>query len=105
MGRVKGTPKTGGRQKGVANKITGMNKAVITGLLSEYSDSGQMGLDFMALDARDRIMVAEKFMQYVMPKCQSVAIDLNAENKNITIEHRLAELSMKQDEENAAKAQ
>ncbi len=103
MPRPKGSPKTGGRMPGSENKVTKMNKAIISKLLADYSESGKLNLDFFSLDAKDRISIAEKLMQYVIPKCQSVAVDFNAEEKNLTIEHRLAELSRKSDEENSSK--
>lgn len=62
-------------------------------LLSEYSSSGLMSSDFAALEPKDRLAVAEKLMQYVMPKMQSTAIDLNATDGKKTIEDTLAELA------------
>lgn len=90
--------KTGGRQKGSVNKVTSITKAVIADLLTDYQDSGLMGSDFMSLDAKDRIAVAEKMMQYIMPKMQATAVDFNAESTRITIEQRLRELSVDPEE-------
>lgn len=83
----------GGRSKGTPNKTTMATKELITNLLSEYSNSGKMSLDFNALDPKDRLAIAEKLMQYVMPKIQSVAVDLQNADSKITIETRLRELS------------
>lgn len=85
--------KTGGRKKGTPNKSTTLGKEVIVSLLSDYSGSGLMASDFMALDPRDRLIIAEKLMQYTMPKMQATAIDLNASDRDRTIEDRLAELA------------
>jgi hypothetical protein len=52
-----------------------------------------MGRDFDSLDPKDRLAIAEKLMQYVMPKIQSVAVDLANADAKITIESKLKELS------------
>lgn len=85
--------KTGGRKKGTPNKSSVLGKEVIVSLLSDYSSSGLMTSDFMALDPKDRLVIAEKLMQYTMPKMQATAIDLNTGDKEKTIEDRLAELA------------
>lgn len=85
--------KTGGRKKGTPNKATMLGKEVIVSLLSDYSNSGLMASDFMALDPKDRLVIAGRLMQYTMPKMQATAIDLNTGEKEKTIEDRLAELA------------
>lgn len=85
--------KTGGRKKGTPNKSSVLGKEVIVSLLSDYSSSGLMTSDFMALDPKDRLVIAERLMQYTMPKMQATAIDLNTADKEKTIEDRLAELA------------
>lgn len=85
--------KTGGRKKGTPNKSTALGKEVIVSLLANYSDSGLMTSDFLALDPKDRLIIAEKLMQYTMPKMQATAIDLTTVDKERTIEDRLAELA------------
>jgi hypothetical protein len=85
--------KTGGRKKGTPNKATMLGKEVIVSLLSDYSNSGLMASDFMALEPKDRLVIAERLMQYTMPKMQATAIDLNTGEKEKTIEDRLAELA------------
>jgi hypothetical protein len=89
---AKGQPKTGGRKKDTPNKTTAKARTIVNNILTEYSSSGKMSLDFNALDPKDRLAIAEKLFQYVMPKIQSVAVDV-ADNKKMTIEHRLIELS------------
>lgn len=85
--------KTGGRQPGSPNKTTAMSKAVITQILTQYNESGLMSSDFLSLDAKDRITIAERLMQYVMPKIQAVDMNVAAEVKERTIEDKLIELS------------
>ncbi len=85
--------KTGGRTKGTPNKSTMLGKEVIVSLLSDYSESGLMTSDFMALEPKDRLVIAERLMQYTMPKMQSTAVDLSVGEKSKTIEDRLAELA------------
>lgn len=99
MGRPKGTQKTGGRVKGTPNKNPKPLKAAVARLLDEYNQSGKMDMDFGCIDPLERIKIAEKLMQYVMPKIQSVAVDVNAADENKTIEDRLRELSEKQEAE------
>jgi len=52
-----------------------------------------MSSDFTKLGPKDRLSIAEKLMQYVMPKMQSTSIDLNTEEKSKTIEDMLYDLS------------
>lgn len=85
--------KTGGRKKGTPNKSTMLGKEVIVSLLSDYSNSGLLTSDFMALDSKDRLVIAERLMQYTMPKMQATAIDLSTSESEKTIEDRLAELA------------
>ena len=90
--------KTGGRQKGSVNKVTNMSKAVISDLLTNYNSSGLMESDFMQLDGKDRITIAEKLMQYVMPKMQSVQGDIETHVKP-SVAAKLRQLSSHTDQE------
>lgn len=92
----KGRKKTGGRKAGTPNKVTSLTKAAITQLLTDYKETGLMDADFQALEPKDRMMIAEKLMQYTMPKIQSVEVDLGESLKKITIEDRLLELSQEE---------
>lgn len=85
--------KTGGRKKGTPNKSTTLGKEVIVSLLSDYANSGLMTSDFEALDPKDRLVIAERLMQYTMPKMQSTAVDITTGDREKTIEDRLAELA------------
>lgn len=46
----------------------------------------------MALEPKDRLAIAERLTQYVMPKMQAVSAEVN-DQRNLTIEDRLRELS------------
>lgn len=70
-----------------------LGKEVIVSLLADYSNSGLMTSDFMALDPKDRLVIAERLIQYTMPKMQSTAVDITTGDKEKTIEDRLAELA------------
>lgn len=85
--------KYGGRQKGTPNKTTSMSKKIIAELLDNYSASGLMASDFEKLLAKDRLYIAKDLMQYVMPKMQAVAVDMDADVKTRTTEDKLLELS------------
>ena len=96
MAFEKGRKKTGGRQKGTPNKAPTPVKSIITNILTEYSNSGQMKKDFDKLDPKDRMAIAEKLSQYVMPKIQAVDMNVAAEVKERTIEDKLIALSQSQ---------
>lgn len=85
--------KTGGRVKGTPNKATVMSKTIINALLADYSNSGLMSKDFLALDSKDRLTIAEKLMQYVIPRMQSTSVDLAVANDKKTLEETLATLA------------
>lgn len=84
--------KTGGRKKGTPNKATKKIKDVVSELLDAYSNSGNMMNDFMALEPKERLFIAEKLMQYTVPKLQAVELSTE-EGKQLTIEERLIQLS------------
>ena len=71
-----------------------MSKMVINELLSNYSESGKLHEDFELLEPKERITVAEKLMQYVMPKMQSTSVNVSADDESRkTLEETLIELS------------
>lgn len=92
MGRPKNGLKYGGRQKGTPNKATSLCRETISALLSDYQNSGLMLTDFQALEPKDRLAIAEKMMQYAMPKMQATSIGITNESKK-TIEDTLIALS------------
>jgi hypothetical protein len=70
MGRVKGTPKTGGRKAGTPNKITGTLKEFLSDLIDDNRE--QIKQDLESLSAKDRLQMIERFMQYIMPKQKEI---------------------------------
>lgn len=91
-------PKTGGRVKGTANKVTTATRECISELLADYQQSGLMASDFIKLEPKDRIMIAEKMMQYCIPKMASISADINVTETKITIEQKLRERSIEVEE-------
>jgi hypothetical protein len=85
MSRAKGTPKTGGRQAGTPNKITGSLKDFITDLLNDNRE--QIQDDLKVLRPKERIAAYLSMMQYVLPKQQAVSadVDLNDLSKDLKI--------------------
>lgn len=91
MGRKKGTPKTGGRKVGTPNKVTGTLKDFISELIDENRE--QIRTDLKVLKAKDRLFVIERFMQYTLPKQQSIKgellIDKLTDEQVIDVANRL----------------
>ncbi len=83
----------GGRQKGTPNKTTTMTKEVIAELLNDYKDSGLMHEDWLKLSAKDRMYVMTNLTNYVMPKMQAVAVDLNANEQQLAVSVKLKTLA------------
>jgi hypothetical protein len=90
--------KTGGRKAGTPNKTTAITKEAISKIIDEYNSSGMMQSDLMGLDPRDRLDIAVKLMSYVLPKVQSVALDVSGNISTKTIEDELTELAGMSDE-------
>ena len=69
--------KTGGRTKGTPNKLTSNLREWLEKLINK--NRLQIERDIKALKPKERLMVLEKFMQYTIPKLQSVQtkIDFN----------------------------
>ena len=81
MGRKKndGRGRLGGRQPGSQNKVTKDLKEWITKIIT--SQQATIEKDFEALEAKDRIMLFEKLLAYVVPRRQS--IDVSQEYKEL----------------------
>jgi hypothetical protein len=73
MGRNKGTLKTGGRAKGTANKTTTDVRKWLQSLIDD--NRGQFEKDLKSLDAKGRVTVIERLMQYVMPKQTAISVE------------------------------
>jgi hypothetical protein len=87
MSHVKGTSKTGGRRKGTPNKTTTDLRTWISGLLDNNRE--QLEVDLGALEPKDRLVILEKLMQYVIPKQQSVSIEAQIQAEYAALEKLL----------------
>lgn len=87
MSRKKGSPKTGGREAGTPNKITGTLKDFVANLVDDNRQ--QIVDDLKTLRPRERLAVLERFMQYVLPRQQSVSADVSPDLlcREIVIRH------------------
>lgn len=62
-----------GRPKGVPNKVTSELKIWIQELID--GNRKKFETDLKELDSKDRLMILEKLMQYVVPKQQSISVE------------------------------
>ena len=70
--KAKGDKKTGGRKKGVPNKTTQTQREFLIKLVD--GQRAQIKKDLKSLEPKDRLMIIEKFMSYILPKLQSATI-------------------------------
>ena len=66
-----GRGRIGGRAKGTPNKVTATLREWIEKLITK--NKRQVERDLEALEPKDRLVMLEKFMQYVVPKQQAVS--------------------------------
>lgn len=94
MGRLKGTPKTGGRQKGTPNKATAAVKNYIADTLQRYmqpagedSEEPNLQRDLREMLPEDRVKAMTQLAAYVIPKQQALSIEeqTQAETDALTI--------------------
>lgn len=71
MARLKhdGRGRIGGRQKGTPNKVNATLKEFLTNIINNNRE--QIEADIQSLEPKDRLIMLEKFMQYVVPKEQA----------------------------------
>ena len=82
----------GGRQKGTPNKATASIREAVDNVLGGYMNNGQMLEDFKVLDAKERLEIAIKLMQFVYPKMKSVDVAVSSYQKLENVAQRLARL-------------
>ena len=71
MSREKGTPKTGGREKGTPNKIT---KTVRESIFDIVSDNiGAIKDDLKSLEPKERLQIISGLLPYVVSKRQETS--------------------------------
>ena len=75
--RAKGTPKTGGRQKGTPNKTTQTTKEFIQAILEDNQE--QLRDDLKKLSPKDRVNAILGLLPYVLPKQQATTATLAVE--------------------------
>lgn len=81
--------KTGGRVKGTENKVTRFTREVLANIIDKYQSTGQLDADLLMLEPKDRLVIMERFMQYTLPKMQSVSVDVDGGSVTKTIEDQL----------------
>ena len=63
-----------GRPKGVPNKVTASLRTFVAEILNK--NKRQISKDLKALQPKDRLIILERLMQYVIPKQQWQQVDL-----------------------------
>lgn len=99
LNSYKGQPKVpgSGRKKGTPNKATKFGQEIIANLLGEYQDSGKMSADFEALEPKDRLLIAERLANYILPKRSAVDGNMSITDKANTLSETLSRLASEND--------
>lgn len=87
MARPKGTPKTGGRKAGSENKVTSELKSWIQELID--GNRKKFESDLNKLEPKDRLMIIEKLMNYVVPKQQAISVEAQVQAEYAELEKLL----------------
>jgi len=92
--------KTGGRKAGTPNRITSDIKARIKTFVENEFDN--VVADFSGLDAKDKVLLFEKFLNYVLPKQRWAGIDVTSDGRGLfegitddELDAKIAELERK----------
>ena len=72
--KAKGSPKTGGREKGTLNKQTAELRAFVSEII--YSNMEQVKKDIVKVEPEKRLALFEKLLSYVLPKPQGASFPL-----------------------------
>lgn len=80
MSRAKGSEKTGGRTKGTPNRVTISLRTFVANLIDD--NRRQIKKDLKSLKPKERLVLLEKLMQYVLPKIQNVSAEVNINQLN-----------------------
>lgn len=72
-----GRGRLGGRAKGTPNKVTSNLREWVSDLID--CNRAQVKKDLKALEPKDRLMIIERLLAYVMPKVQSIDASLSIE--------------------------
>lgn len=73
-----------GRPKGISNKVTTGVKVAIQKILDGYIDESaevNFATDFNEMESGERVKVAIKLMEFVVPKLQRTTIEDHTEHK------------------------
>lgn len=72
VGRPAGHPKSGGRKKGSANKVTNNLREFVNSLLNDNRE--QIIEDLQEVEHAERLRIYEKLLSYVIPKMGSTEL-------------------------------
>lgn len=81
-GRKKGTPKTGGRQKGTPNKRTELGEDRLRTLVDVLEDPTRLAMELQDLHGKDYFRVYFDALQYLRPKYSSVEFNGEVVTRN-----------------------
>lgn len=79
MAHIVGTPKTGGRKKGVQNKRTEKLKKALSEIVME--NIPRLREEIAKLEGKDYLWAVEKFTAYVIPKPVATDVKMEADVK------------------------
>lgn len=77
-GRPVGRPKTGGRKKGTANKVTKDLRQWVTKFINNKTD--RLERDWKKLTPRERVFMFERLLKYALPTLSNTKLETNLED-------------------------